>query len=264
MVTIYDFTHEKFVEQIRHAERQVKWKSQAIKKADGIICISRSTFEDLKKYHPGAESKATVIYLSDELQDVEADVVEVGDWVESEFLLFVGGRNDYKNFDGLLEAFKILGTQHESLHLICVGAPFGASESEKIKSFGLEQRVHCAGRVSDKGLKALYERCAAFVFPSLYEGFGIPLLEAMGCGAPIVAAEHSCFKEISDGSAWLVDATVAESLARGIERVLTDVSLREKLILRGRQRIKDFSWQRTAEQTEEFYRRQLQGCRDRS
>ena len=242
--TVYDFTHERFQDQIKHSARQIKWKSNAIQRADAIICISESTKNDLGEYYPDALDKAVVIYLADELGKAKSSSLGIEDTVKQKYFLFVGGRNDYKNFSKLLLAMRIVRKTDESHQLVCVGASFTENEWKEIDELGLSSAVRSVGRVGDSQLKSLYENCAAFVFPSCYEGFGIPLLEAMGCEAPILASNQSCFPEILDGVGLLFDPTNENEMADQMLQIVDCRCDREKLIEDGLRRYQAFSWRR--------------------
>ena len=129
--------------------------------------------------------------------------------------------------------------------LVCTGSPRGA-EGElraKIRAAGLEARVRFLGYCPTSDMPALYESAAALVFPSLFEGFGIPLLEAMWCDCPIVCSNTTSLPEIAGDAALLVDPRSPEDLAHAMSRVLTDTATRQVLIARGRRQVKAFSWQ---------------------
>ena len=122
-----------------------------------------------------------------------------------------------------------------------------------VRELNLEKRVHFVGFVPDEDLPAFYNRAEVLLFPSLYEGFGIPLLEAMACGCPVVASMTGCSPEVAGGGAELVDPYDVESIRAGTERVLRDESLRQSMIAKGLQRCKDFSWNKTAAATLELF-----------
>ncbi len=253
VLTIYDFTHERYGDQIKNAERQVAWKSAAIKQADAIICISQSTMNDLAEYHPDAVNKAVVIHLADELGAVEANSQGIEQALTEKYFLFVGGRSEYKNFLRLLEATRILHRAAPEYRLFCVGAPLSSDEVSVIDQLGLGGVVESFGRVDDAQLKMLYQQCVAFVYPSLYEGFGIPLLESMGCGAPILASNSSCFPEILDGVGMLFDPLNVQEIADKMLQVARGEFDRQKSVEQGFERYCEFSWERVAQETCELY-----------
>jgi glycosyltransferase involved in cell wall biosynthesis len=166
------------------------------------------------------------------------------------FLLWAGQISPPKNVGRLLQAFASI-KEDIPHHLVLAGERrWGATrELELIEQLGLESRVHRPGWISHDELPAFYNLAELFVFPSLYEGFGIPLLESMACGCPIVTASTGSPPEVVDGAAALVDPLDASDIARGIRSVLKDAKLRQALVDRGRARAKDFSWDKCAGQT---------------
>ena len=253
VLTVYDFTHERFRDSIKNAERQVEWKRKAIQRADAIICISESTLQDLREYYPAESEKASVIYLADELGAVQADQQGIESWLSNPYFLFVGGRVDYKNFQSLLPTFRKVHQKFPEFRLICVGKPFGQLEQKLIDEAGLGDAVFSIGHASDRQLKMLYQRCRAFVYPSLYEGFGIPLLEAMGCGAPILASDRSCFPEILGDAGWLFDPENGNDITEKLMAVASGDFDRDEFAKRGLQRYTMFSWEKSASRTAELY-----------
>lgn len=163
-----------------------------------------------------------------------------------QYLLFPGNTWPHKNHQGAVEALRVLREAYglDPL-LVCTGSPRGA-EGElraKIRAAGLEARVRFLGYCPTSDMPALYEGAAALVFPSLFEGFGIPLLEAMWCDCPIVCSNTTSLPEIAGDAALLVDPRSPEDLAHAMSRVLTDTATRQALIERGRRQVKGFSWQ---------------------
>ena len=166
-----------------------------------------------------------------------------------QYLLFPGNTWPHKNHQGAVEALRVLREAYglDPL-LVCTGSPKGA-EGElraKIGAAGLEARVRFLGYCPTSDMPALYEGAAALVFPSLFEGFGIPLLEAMWCDCPIVCSNTTSLPEIAGDAALLVDPRSSEDLAHAMSRVLTDSATRQALIEHGRRRVKGFSWQEFA------------------
>ena len=255
VLTVYDFIHEKFREQIRHSERQIAWKKQAIERADAIICISKSTMDDLGEYYGRAADKACVIYLANDLKPALEDNSARVKEAHGRYFLYVGSRNTYKNFGLLLAASKHLADTGEEFRVICVGPEFTESELAQIHELKLNRSIIHAGKVDDETLIQLYQNSLAFVYPSLYEGFGIPLLEAMACSTPVIASDRSSFPEIVGENGLLFDPDCKESLAAAMSKLLDDEFLRVELVEKGRQRARQFSWEATASQTADVYRR---------
>lgn len=170
------------------------------------------------------------------------------------FILFVGGITPLKNFGNLLRAYRrICGDVPHQL----VAAGFKrwkySEDFALIEELGLEERVHFLGFVSDRELVGLYNRAEVFVMPSLYEGFGMPALEAMACGCPVVTTRTGCSPEVTGDAALLVDPYDPGNIADRIKRVLTDPETRRRLVERGFRRSREFSWDKCARETLELF-----------
>jgi glycosyltransferase involved in cell wall biosynthesis len=169
------------------------------------------------------------------------------------FILYVGARAGYKNFAAVLSAFGSDPELYDNFELRCFGAaPFSPEEKRRIVELHLEERVrHDAG--SDTLLRKCYERASVLVYPSLYEGFGLPLVEAMDMGCPVAASNCGSIPEVLNGAGILFDPTRAEDIARALRTILFDEGTKRTCISNGRERVKAFSWQRTAELTMAAY-----------
>jgi len=180
--------------------------------------------------------------------------------VEDEFLLFVGTIEPRKNLLTLVRAFdQILHQTSRRPQLVVVGAE-GWLTNELfafIKESSISDRLRLTGYLDDDDLRALYSSCTVFVYPSVYEGFGLPPLEAMACGAPVIASNIATFQETLGSAAELVEPNDVEALARSIVEILDDEDRRRKLSRRGLEQAPKFSWERTARLTLEAYREVL-------
>jgi glycosyltransferase involved in cell wall biosynthesis len=171
------------------------------------------------------------------------------------FLLFVGGADPRKNHRLVLEAASLMRPHLEGRTLLLAGSaihPFGSYE-ETVKSYGLKDRVLCPGRLSQDDLQVLYSHADIFLFPSLYEGFGMPVLEAMACGAPVITSKTTALGEVAGDAAVLVDPHDARDLADRMAEVLESESLRASLKARGFARAKQYTWAQSALQTYDLY-----------
>lgn len=176
-----------------------------------------------------------------------------------DFFLFVGALAPLKNLDGTVQALARLHRRLEKApRLLVVGQPWGAFHrhvlAPLVERLGLTQAVHFAGYVEDTLLRALYRRALALVLPSFGEGFGFPVLEAMGCGTPVITSNVSALPELAGDAALLVDPRDHDTLARAMETLATDAALRHELGERGRRRAETFTWERTARATLRAYR----------
>jgi glycosyltransferase involved in cell wall biosynthesis len=171
-------------------------------------------------------------------------------------ILFLGGADPRKNHDALLQAYRLRKAEFKDYRLVLVGAKthhFG-SMPESVKRYELEDFAVCTGPLSLQDIKTLYSHAAAFVFPSIYEGFGMPLLEAMACGAPVIASATTSLPEVAGDAAVLVNPQSPDQIADALVRVLNDAALRESLRAKGLVRAKQFTWERAAQETLAVYR----------
>ena len=255
VLTIYDMIHEKFASSFPRADKTARYKALATERADHVICISESTRRDaieILGLHP---DKTSVIYLGFDI--MHADGERAGDLVSSTnnpFLLYVGIRGGYKNFLGLLEAYATSPQLRTGYRLICFGGgALSMDEQKAIHKLGLNSSQVMQLGGSDQSLASLYERASAFIYPSLYEGFGIPPLEAMSYDCPVVCSKTSSIPEVVGDAGEYFDPADIESMRAAIERVVTSDSHRKLLIAKGRARLKYFSWDRCAAETLDIY-----------
>lgn len=250
VVTVYDLIHEKFREMLRGSEKQIRLKRRAVERADHLICISENTRRDLIECYGVPESRTSVVPIAADLSvPAGAADVPVGDR-----FLFVGSRAPYKNFDRLLQALARIRSSRPALGLDCVGPEFSSDERQRIAALGLTDAVASLGPVNDDLLVDAYRRSIALVYPSLYEGFGLPPLEAMRVGTPVICSGTSSLPEVVGDAALTVDPTDIDAIAERMSWLADDRSRREGLIEAGRRRANRFGWQRMADETAAVYR----------
>jgi glycosyltransferase involved in cell wall biosynthesis len=254
--TAYDMITEKWSEQLDPDGIQNRSKLRCFERAAAISCISESTRNDLLELYPHLEPKVSVIYLAGDLKSQPRNprISCIGDSASS-YLLYVGGRGSYKNFTRLLLAFARIAPQYSWIRLKVVGAPFEAHEIDLIDSLGLRARIDSCHDIADSELYSLYSKALAFVYPSLYEGFGLPLLEAMALNSPVLAAHVSSIPEVAGDAALLFNPWSVGAIYDAIVQIIRQPELREELIVKGRRRIRDFSWEKTAAQYLDLYDR---------
>jgi glycosyltransferase involved in cell wall biosynthesis len=175
------------------------------------------------------------------------------------YLLYVGSLEPRKNLIRLLEAFALLGQDRRRTKLVIVGAPKWQTSPilRRVRELGIEQEVRFLGPVPDDELPSLYSAAQLLVLPSLYEGFGLPVLEAMACGAPVVASNVSAIPEVAGDAAILVDPFDTRSISRAIARVLEDRALAEQMRARGLAQASRFSWELNIRDTCQIYEKVL-------
>ncbi len=249
VITVYDFTYEKFFR--THQKIIHSWqKNRAILKADAVICISESTRSDLFKYVPDvSREKVHVVHLGINRSFLEV-LSSLGTQelpTEHPYFIYVGARSTYKNFMPVLHAL-----EHRVEHLICVGGgEFTLEENRAIYKFA-RGRVHHIAWADDITLAQLYQQAIALVFPSLYEGFGIPVVEAMACRCPVIAMNESSIPEVAGQAGYLLPEINSRSLNAAFSAV-TDPVKRTEMVELGFQRAKSFSWESCCEQTMQIY-----------
>ncbi|MEQ8691748.1 MAG: glycosyltransferase family 1 protein, partial [Pseudomonadales bacterium] len=210
---------------------------RAIRSADAVIAVSKFTAETIGKKFPRYQKKVQVIYQSSFLE-----VGGSGD-CESKLFLSVGTHEPRKNYDRLLRAFAIVLKDHPEVRLVIVGKHGWKIDLQSlVHRYGLSEQVTLDTGADDKRLAQLYRECQALIMPSLYEGFGLPLVEALHFGKPIITSNCSAMPEVAADAAYLVDPMDTQDIARGISRVLEDDSLRRGLAAASQQRAKFFSW----------------------
>lgn len=237
----------------------------ALRRADAVFTISERSRQDIKQYLAVPNAKLHIITygIQSSFKPVtDADVrrstlSRYG--IKQPYLLYVGGINARKNIARLFEAFARVHECHPELTLVIGGQKQWQTDEiyTTFRYLNLDNEVHFTGYVEHSDLPALYSAAEAFVFPSLYEGFGLPPLEAMACGTPVVTSNISSLPEVVGDAALTVDPYDVGALARAIERTLTDEALRKDLRRRGPARSAQFTWEQTARKTTEVYERLL-------
>jgi glycosyltransferase involved in cell wall biosynthesis len=261
IVTIYDMIHEKYPKYFAASPLITRLKAASVAAADHVICISESTRRDLLATYDIPEERVSVTHLGfDPLQSLLSGESS-GDFkvralgADAPYLLYVGSRVSYKNFRGLLEAYAASASLRRSCFLLCFGGgDFTAAERDTICNAGVEGRVKYLGG-SDAVLAACYAHASLFVCPSLYEGFGIPVLEAMSLECPVACSNSSSLPEVVGDAARLFDPLDRDSIRGALESVLDSPSAAAALKERGRIRRQQFSWRSCAENTLDIYRR---------
>jgi glycosyltransferase involved in cell wall biosynthesis len=231
--------------------------------ADVAVCVSQATRDDairvlgiaperLQVIHPGVDTRR----FSPGQPDGVRRVLGLPD--HARYFLHVGVLRERKNPRGLLEAFQRLAGSVADLHLVCIG-PYQTSPdaSRKVRALaaqlGIAARVHLVGDVADETLVRAYRGSLALVFPSLYEGFGFPVVEALACGVPVVAGDNSSLPEVGGDLAVLVDARDSTAIATGMTRVLEDDRLRQRVDAAGPEWAQRFSWSGAADRIHDLY-----------
>lgn len=251
VLTVYDLTHEIYPEYFDIPAITPKRKKILIEKASKVIAISENTKQDIVKHYGTDSEKIEVVYLSSNLNFEKTEEINN---VPDKFILFVGNRNIYKNFYFFIRVAAGILNEDKSLKVVCCGGGnFNIDEELLFESLGISDRIHYFN-ASNSNLVNLYKKALVFVFPSLYEGFGIPLLEAFSCNCPVVCSNTSSLPEIALDGAKYFDPKDYQSMKETIKNVVYNESLRQELISKGAERLKDFSIEKTAKKTLEVYK----------
>lgn len=244
--TIYDMINERFQDQPGR-EGLMRAKRALVERSDRVLCISRKTAEDLQEIFGTPADRIDVVHLATRIHEVGG-----AGWSPSRpFVLYVGQRRGYKNFQTLKLAWEREPRLHSAFDLVCFGGE--AWQEGELPSKG--NSVVMGG--SDALLADVYRQASAFVYPSLYEGFGLPLLEAMALGCPVVTTTEGSIPEVAAEGAVYFEGRSPDSLADALERLLSNDDARRDLVTKGRSRAEDFSWSRCAAETLESYRRSV-------
>jgi glycosyltransferase involved in cell wall biosynthesis len=228
---------------------------RSVKRADMVIADSVATRDDLIDLYKINPEKIEVLYSGVEKRyqpmrnkDNLKFVLEKYKIPSVPYLLTVGTVQPRKNYARIVEALNILHIKGFDLHLVIAGQPGWLQDDlyETVRRLNLDQHVHITGFVDEADLPILYSHAQCVPYPSLYEGFGFPILESMACGVPVVTSNVSSLPEVAGGAAVLVDPYDVESLASAIQKILQDSDFRSMLVKRGFEQIKNFTWEQTA------------------
>jgi glycosyltransferase involved in cell wall biosynthesis len=253
-VTFLDMIHEKLShkdEQLAIDKTIYNNKKLLLERASKVIAISESTKNDIIEIFGVEKDRIEVIYLG---SSFSAGVATDKRIIDAPYVLFVGNRAGYKNFQFFLKAVVPVLTDNKELKVVCAGGrSFNADEMALIEELKLSDRVIYKD-IEDKTLANFYKYAEAFVFPSLYEGFGIPILEAFACGCPCLLSNTSSLPEVGGDAALYFDPLDADSLRTSLSAVLNSKEVRDNLVEKGFKRQQLFSWDKTYTQTIEFYK----------
>lgn len=253
VVTFHDMIHEKFANQFKFKDGTVIFnrKKNFLEKSSKIIAVSETTKKDILEYFDIDPSKIEVVYLGNSLENFDVGNQRL---VNEDYILFVGNRGEYKNFTFFVSSMAQFLIDN-NLKLICAGGgDFSPQEIILIQSLKLENRVVFKKTINDNMLANYYTHALFFCFPSLYEGFGIPVLEAFACGCPALLSNGGSLPEVGGDAAVYFDPTSMDSLKTEVHKLLNDEQLRKTLKEKGRERLPKFSWDKTFQQHLEVYK----------
>lgn len=258
VLTIHDMIHEIYGHGQQHffsLDKNVTAnKRKLANEAPLIIAVSENTKQDILRYFPEIDpNKITVIHHGNSM--MLSGTVPAIRLEPSPYLLFVGQRKAYKNFAGMVEEIAPILQESVDLKLVCIGGTtFDESENAQLQRLGIAEKVIYKRISSDEALAAYYSHAECFIFPSNYEGFGIPVLEAFACSCPVILNRASSLPEVGGEAALYFDSSLTGNLRETLSQFLADRALRDELISKGLERVKAFTWARSAARHLEAYK----------
>lgn len=245
VITIHDM-----IDEVMHEGHTTpRRKALLARMATHIIAVSEHTKQDVIRLLGIAQEKISVVYHGNSVVPVAPQHTPQ---LPSRYILYVGGRQrKYKHFELFLRAMQAV-VQTEGVEIVCVGSPFTEAEQKQIQALGLQKAVHSLFAKDDQ-LYNIYHHALCFVYPSCYEGFGMPILEAWSAGCPLILSRSSCFPEIAGEAAAYFEADNAADLTKQTLRVLQSSKIRDELIAKGQARLQQYSWEKAAAETARVY-----------
>lgn len=251
IVTIHDLSYFYYPDEFLKKDfyKLKNWTKYSIEKATKIIAVSKTTKKDIVKFYHVPEEKIEVIYNGFEKTLVKNSTNHQPQ--TTPYILYVGTLQPRKNIPVLIKAFKAFHTTYPDFKLIIAGKKGWMFDNiyKTVKENGLEKCVRFTGYINDNELVALYRKAFCFVMPSLYEGFGIPVLEAMSYGCPVISSFASSLPEIGSEACLYFDPSREDDLLNTLIKLKESVSIRKELIQKGKERVTQFSWTLCAEKT---------------
>jgi len=251
VITIHDMTYERLPEYFWAQDPLTRQKRENIQRADSIITISNTTRKDMLSFFDVDPRKVSVIYHGIDSESPLETAPVPG--LPEQYVLFVGDRSGYKNFYLFLKAFSKLATRFPDLHVVLAGGgSLAVADQEFIQRLKLTDKVRHIG-ATDEQLNHLYQNAQLFVYPSLYEGFGLPILEAFKAKCPILLSDTECFREVAADAAVFFKPTDMDDLVDTMAATLMDTDLKRQLVEKGTRRLADFPLQKSIDQTLDIY-----------
>ncbi|TWJ00641.1 glycosyltransferase involved in cell wall biosynthesis [Mucilaginibacter frigoritolerans] len=256
VATVHDLIAELYPSDFPDIKNWLKQRKNTFKRADHLICISESTKRDLKDIYGISEDKISMVYHGPPDYMVEGEKFNLLNSKTEQpqrYLLYIGDRKTpYKNFWKMIENLVPILDGNDELKLLCVGSPFTQLEQDGLNKFGLRNAVKSV-QALDQELFSIYQNAACLILPSVYEGFGFPLLEAMKAGCPILASSSSSLPEVGGNGALYFDPASFNNFTHQLKMILSNGELKKELLKHQPKVLERFSWKITAEQTYKVY-----------
>ena len=255
VLTFHDLIAEYYYQEIPAWREWLSIRKDVLRRADRITCVSKFTRDTMLEYYPFIDpAKTDVIYHG--ITPFKGDYC---DNLYGKYILYVGSRAVYKNFKFMVKSLRPLFEKYKEIKLVCTGAPFNEDEMNYISDNKLMNTIINISYVDDIRLASLYHHAIAFVYPSKYEGFGIPILESFVNNCPVCLANATCFPEIADDAVAYFDPDDEESILSAVSRIIEDSEYASELRQKGIERSKFFTWSKAAQDLECSYRRVISG-----
>lgn len=252
VLTVYDMIHELYPTYFTGVEHLIDQKKILIHKANKIIAISENTKKDILNIYPTVdEKKIEVVYLSHSIKTIQTTInIEL----PKKYILFVGERGAYKNFDFFIKSASNILNNDKNIFVLCVGGrAFTSTEVKLFDSLNIQNQM-LQYTASDSELYTLYNRAMLFVFPSLYEGFGIPVLEAMASKCPVILTNASSFPEVAQDAALYFNVDNKQELEKNLNDLIYNEENRLYYVEKGLENVKRFSWKKTTDNCIEIFK----------
>ena len=258
VATHHDCIHERYPEMFRYRKKVFRAKQSLYARADAIICVSEASRQDLLQFYNVDAARTRVIHHGITALPRSPDMArKLQEHVRRDYLLYLGARSSYKNFDGLLKAFRASGL-HNSLDLLVLGGgPLTAGEIELVARLNLDKAIVSIPRASDELLAEAYAAAKLFVYPSFSEGFGLPPLEAMAAGCPVLASRTSSIPEVCLDAPFYFDPHDQDAFVCGLQNAIYDGDARRRSIERGSEVASQYTWRKCGDETLALYRQCL-------
>lgn len=252
VVTVHDLIHEIYYKDFGK-DKNYRPKKEILKISDHIICVSKNTKDDLMKYYDVSEKKISVIYHGNSFQNLE--YIKSTNLCNFKFFLFIGSRKRYKNFFKIIEAFKKNQEIYKEFKIVCFGGgQLLESEKKRLIENNIDlKKIIIIKNTSDHNLFELYKNATALIYPSFYEGFGMPIIEAMSLGCPVLSSNTSSLPEVYEDAALSFSPNSIDDLTQRMEQVVYDNNIRKKFIDLGLNQSKKFSWDNCVKKTLKVY-----------
>lgn len=251
VITVYDLINERFPQYFKANEEFINRKKRLMENATRIIAISENTKKDIVEYFNIDPAKIDITYLAESLSPVKSLKVEN---LPGRYLLFVGKRGGYKNFENMYNGIKDFLIADQDLYLVCAGGGnFSSAEKERFVQDKVDHKIKYVTFTKNEELKYLYENAVCFIFPSLYEGFGIPVLESFASGCVICTSYSSSLMEIGGKAALYFDPNSSDEIKTTVRKAL-GLRRENEYVDAGFKELEKYSWKKTTEQTLEVYK----------